>query len=162
MRRFKGLDSAGSLLLLGFSLLSLFSLFSSASAQSATNNATCIPLKGSQTCQNFSSASISTSLTTDFPFLEFVSTVKEFDTLFMNFIQQAYAKYIECVERGITSRKKYEDLFQCQGLNLANTTFYYARFTQTVLCAQMVQQSIQPCGLSTADSYLYRIVLALT
>jgi len=92
MRRFKGLDSTGSLLLPGFLLLSLFS---SASGQSTTNNATCIPLKGSQTCQNFSSASISTSLTTDFPFLEFVSTVKEFDTLFMNFIQQAYAKYIE-------------------------------------------------------------------
>ena len=52
------------------------------------------------------------------------------------------------------NRKKYVDLLQCQGLNLANTSFYYARFTQTVLCAQIVQESIAPCGLSSADAYV--------
>ena len=41
----------------------------------------------------------------------------------------------------------------CQGINLANTSYLYARFTQTVLCGQMVQESIQPCQLSPNDAY---------
>jgi hypothetical protein len=42
---------------------------------------------------------------------------------------------------------------QCQNVNLTNTNDYYARFTETVLCAQMVQESIQACGLSQEDAY---------
>ena len=41
----------------------------------------------------------------------------------------------------------------CTGVNLANTSYLYARFTTTVLCAQMVQESIEPCQLSQADAY---------
>jgi hypothetical protein len=41
----------------------------------------------------------------------------------------------------------------CEGINLSNTSDLYARFTQTVLCGQMVQESIQPCGLTQAESY---------
>lgn len=65
--------------------------FTSVKAQ--TTNATCIPLQGSQTCQNFSQASVSTTLSTDFPFLQFVSSVQEFDSQFLQFIQQGYAQY---------------------------------------------------------------------
>jgi len=50
-------------------------------------------------------------------------------------------------------RKKYQETMDCQGINLMNTSDLYARFTQTVLCAQMVQESIQPCGLSQQDAY---------
>lgn len=51
-------------------------------------------------------------------------------------------------------RKKYQETMDCQGINLMNTSYLYAQFTQTVLCAQMVQESIGPCGLSQQDAYL--------
>ena len=81
----RGVKYAGS-----FGLLTLLRLANVASGQT---NSTCISLHGSRTCQNFSSASVSTSLTTDFPFLQFVSTVEEFDTQFATFIQQEYTMY---------------------------------------------------------------------
>jgi hypothetical protein len=63
-----------------------------ASFVSAQGNSTCVSLQNSKMCQNFSSASVSTSLTTDFPFLQFVQTVEDFDKLFTTYIQQDYAK----------------------------------------------------------------------
>ena len=81
----RGVKYAGSL-----GLLTLLPLANVASGQT---NFTCISLHGSRTCQSFSSASISTSLITDFPFLAYVSTVEEFDTQFTTFIQQQYAMY---------------------------------------------------------------------
>lgn len=59
-----------------------------------TTNSTCISLQGSQTCKSFSQASVSTSLNNDFPFLQFVSSVQEFDTQFLQFIQQGYAQSV--------------------------------------------------------------------
>jgi hypothetical protein len=50
---------------------------------------------------------------------------------------------------------------ECQGINLMNTSYLYARFTQTVLCAQMVQESIGPCGLNQQDAYYLLIVMWL-
>lgn len=82
MRRVKYAGSLG-LLLTAFGLTNVVS---------AQTNATCISLQGSRTCQNFSSASVSTSLTADFPFLEFVSSVEEFDAEFTTFIQTEYTK----------------------------------------------------------------------
>jgi hypothetical protein len=120
---------------------------------SGQNNASCISLSKSQTCGNFSGASISTSLTTDFPFLQFVSNVQEFDTQFMAYIKQDYAKYAH--RFAADERKKYEQVMGCTGIDLANTTFLYARFTTTVLCGQMIQESITPCGLSQANSYVF-------
>ena len=70
----------------------LLSLFCLVSAQG--NNATCISLQGSTLCPNFSSASISTSLTADFPFLRYVSDVQDFDTQFATFIKTDYAKHV--------------------------------------------------------------------
>jgi len=85
-----GASHVCSTLLFGF--LILLRLVDFVAAQTA--NATCISLKNSQMCQNFSSASISTGLTTDFPFLQFVSTVEQFDAQFATYITQDYAKYI--------------------------------------------------------------------
>jgi hypothetical protein len=65
-----------------------------------TTNSTCISLQGSHTCQNFSQASVSTSLSNDFPFLTFVSTVQEFDAQFLQFIQQGYAQLILDFDKG--------------------------------------------------------------
>ena len=115
-------------------------------------NSVCISLHGSQACQNFSQASVSTSLNAEFPFLEFVSTVQDFDAQFLQFIQQSYTKLFPPFAE-LTTRKKYQETMQCQGIDLMNTSYLYARFTQTVLCAQMVQESIQPCGLSQQDAY---------
>jgi hypothetical protein len=72
----------------------LFTLVVLSNVVLAQNNATCISLAKSTTCGNFSGASISTSLTSDFPFLQFVSNVEEFDSQFMAYIKQDYAKYI--------------------------------------------------------------------
>jgi hypothetical protein len=134
-------------------LFSLAVLATISNVVSAQNNATCISLKNSQTCRNFSDASISTSLTADFPFLQFVSTVAEFDTQFMAYIKQDYAKSPP-TNMTLMGRKKYQDTMQCSGLNLANTSFLYSRFTTTVLCGQMIQESITPCGLSQANAYI--------
>src|SRR5947207_4197514 len=75
--------------------LGLLTLLRLANVVSGQTNSTCISLQGSRMCQNFTSASVSTSLTDDFPFLEFVSTVEEFDTQFTTFIQQQYTKYLQ-------------------------------------------------------------------
>ena len=132
-----------------FGLSILLHLFSLVSGQ--TNNATCLSLQGSKLCPSFAAASISTGLTTDFPFLQYVSNIQQFDSLFMSYIEQDYAKY-HSSRQSLMPREKYVNLFQCEGINLSNTSFYYAQFTQTVLCAQMVQESIQPCGLTTAEA----------
>ena len=84
-----GASHVGSTLLFG--LLILLRLTGFVAAQ--TTNASCISLNNSKMCQNFSSASISTNLTTNFPFLQFVSNVDQFDTQFAQYITQDYAKY---------------------------------------------------------------------
>jgi hypothetical protein len=66
-------------------------LFSLVAAQG--NNFTCIPLKGSTLCPSFSEASISTSLTANFPFLQYVANLEEFDTQFATYIKTDYVKY---------------------------------------------------------------------
>jgi hypothetical protein len=85
MRWFRGVINGGAL----FGLLIFLRLASFVSAQ---GNATCLSLQHSTMCSNFSTASISTGLTTDFPFLQFVQTVEDFDKLFTTYIQQDYAK----------------------------------------------------------------------
>lgn len=47
---------------------------------------------------------------------------------------------------------RYQSLFGCKDLNLSNTSDLYARFTTTVLCNAVVQNSIEPCGLSEKQS----------
>ena len=47
---------------------------------------------------------------------------------------------------------RYQRLLGCGNVNLTNTTTLYARYTTSVICNSIVQNSIKPCGLSTADS----------
>ena len=75
-------------------LISILGLGGYNNVVNAQGNATCIPLSGSKTCSNFTSASVSTSLTSDFPFLQYVSNVEDFDTQFTNFIATSYAMYL--------------------------------------------------------------------
>ena len=43
---------------------------------------------------------------------------------------------------------RYETLIGCDNVQLDNTTDFYARYTTSVLCNAIIQNSIDPCGLS--------------
>lgn len=47
---------------------------------------------------------------------------------------------------------RYQQLLGCGNVNLTNTTTLYARYTTSVICNAIVQNSIKPCALSSADS----------
>ncbi|KAF2266753.1 hypothetical protein CC78DRAFT_106691 [Lojkania enalia] len=104
----------------------------------ATMAQRCISLQGTTTCSAFSDASVSTNrnLTGLFPFLSFVSDVQSFDNRLREYIATDYA------------REKYQNLIGCSAVNLTNTTDIYARYTTTVLCNAIIQNSIEPCNLS--------------
>ncbi|KAL3419752.1 chloride channel protein [Phlyctema vagabunda] len=117
-------------------LLSLLAVTPGAMAQS------CISLSGSSACPAFSKSSISTdsSLVGLFPFLAFVSDTTTFDQQLTSYVNTAYVQ------------TKYQSLLGCGNVNLANVTNLYARFTKTVICNSIVQNSIEPCSLASADS----------
>ncbi|KAL1861593.1 hypothetical protein VTK73DRAFT_7007 [Phialemonium thermophilum] len=104
--------------------------------------AACIPLKGSTTCSAFQSASVSTDsfLVGLFPFLQFVSDTSSFDEQLRAYVQTSYVQ------------EKYQTLLGCGGISLTNTTDLYARFSTTVICNAIIQNSIERCGLSAAES----------
>lgn len=102
--------------------------------------ATCVSLQGSSECPAFSGASISTNLTGDFSFLSFVSDVRSFDNQLRSYISTTY------------TQRQYQDILGCSSVDLSNTTDLYARYTTTVLCNAIVQNSREPCGLSDANS----------
>lgn len=52
----------------------------------------------------------------------------------------------------LTLDSRYEDLFGCGNIDLTNTSSLYARFTTTVICNSIVQNSIDPCGLSSSQA----------
>ncbi|KAF4636284.1 hypothetical protein G7Y89_g1793 [Cudoniella acicularis] len=103
----------------------------------------CISLQGSTQCPAFSSASISTTDSTVvgyFPFLKFVSSTTTFDEQLSAYISTSYVQ------------EKYQTLLGCGNINLTNTTNLYARFTTSVICNAIIQNSKTPCSLSDADS----------
>ncbi|KAJ5619910.1 hypothetical protein N7510_003894 [Penicillium lagena] len=102
----------------------------------------CISLSGSTTCPAWDSASISTnpSLYGDFPFLENVSTLSQFDQALSSYLAGSY----------VTS--KYVDLLGCEGLNSSALNDYYARYTTSVVCSGLVQSSKGYCGLTSDQS----------
>ncbi|SLM40302.1 SH3 domain [Lasallia pustulata] len=114
----------------------LASIVPSVSAQA------CIALSGSTQCPAFNASSVSTNaaLTSLFPFLAFVSSTQQFDDRLSQYVSSSYVQV------------KYQQLIGCNGINLTNTTSYYARYTTSVICNAIVQNSIQPCSLSSANS----------
>ncbi|KAM3424221.1 hypothetical protein BST61_g11238 [Cercospora zeina] len=109
-----------------------------ASIPSAMAQNGCIPLAGSTACPAFSSASISTdsSLVGLFSFLRNVSNVSSFDS--------GIAAYIE----GDFTEARYQTLIGCNNVQRGNTSDFYARYTTSVLCNAIVQNSIDACRLS--------------
>ncbi|KAI9374151.1 hypothetical protein BJX61DRAFT_532615 [Aspergillus egyptiacus] len=99
---------------------------------------TCISLSGSTQCPAFNISSISTNpdLYTDFPFLQNVSTLADFDRELESYV---YGSYIE---------SKYGVYLGCQGIDYSNTSEYYARYTTSTICNGLVQSSESDCNLS--------------
>ncbi|KAH8894103.1 hypothetical protein GQ53DRAFT_89171 [Thozetella sp. PMI_491] len=74
------------------------------------------------------------------PFLQFVSDRESFDTQLTAYVQTSYVQ------------EKYQTLIGCGGISLTNTTDLYARFTTTVICNAIIQNSINACSLTAAES----------
>lgn len=82
---------------------------------------------------------INMALTSNSPFLQFVADLETFDQQLSQYVSQGYVQ------------QKYQDLFGCDSINMANTTEYYARYTTSFLCNAIVQNSREPCGVSGPD-----------
>ncbi|KAF4587436.1 SH3 domain-containing protein [Ophiocordyceps camponoti-floridani] len=113
-----------------------------ASLAAAQADGGCVSLRGSKACAAFQSASVSTRsfLNQSYPFLQFVSDSSSLDNELTEYIKTSYV------------RDKYQNLLGCGGVNLTDPSNMYARFTTTVLCNVLVQQSIGPCQLSQDDA----------
>ncbi|KAI5250491.1 hypothetical protein E4T43_00074 [Aureobasidium subglaciale] len=98
----------------------------------------CIPLTSSSECRAFDTASISTdsTLTGLFPFLAGVTDTSSFDTQLQQYINNGFIQ------------QRYADLIGCSAFNSSNSSNYYARYTASVLCNAIVQNSINACGLT--------------
>lgn len=66
--------------------------------------------------------------------------------------RSVYCYYPLSMLNGSNARCRYQTLLGCGGINLTNTTDLYARFTTTVICNAIIQNSRTPCGLSSAAS----------
>ncbi|KAK4155032.1 hypothetical protein C8A00DRAFT_32211 [Chaetomidium leptoderma] len=105
--------------------------------------AACLPLKGSQACSAFQASSVSTTddhVVGLFPFLRFASSAEMLDALLMSHVQTEYV------------REKYSVLLGCGGIDYSNTSDIYARFTTSVICNAIIQNSIEPCSLGPVES----------
>ncbi|KAF2089016.1 hypothetical protein K490DRAFT_38638 [Saccharata proteae CBS 121410] len=98
----------------------------------------CVSLAGSSECSAFNSSSISTdsNLTALFPFLSGVSDTASFDDQLRSYISGDFVS------------ERYTNLLGCTNINLSNTTEVYARYTTSVLCNAIVQNSIDACSLT--------------
>ena len=52
----------------------------------------------------------------------------------------------------LTRYGRYQQLLGCNNVTLSNTTNYYARYTTSLICNSIVQNSIRPCQLSDATA----------
>ncbi|PHH86693.1 hypothetical protein CDD83_9878 [Cordyceps sp. RAO-2017] len=120
-------------------LLVLAALPALAAAQA---NGGCVSLRGSSACPAFQSASISTNnaLIRTYPFLQFVSDSASFDYQLAAYVKTSYVK------------DKYQNVLGCNDVNYTDPSNMYARYTTTVLCNALVQQSVSECRLSGDSS----------
>ncbi|KAI9732314.1 MAG: hypothetical protein M1834_001521 [Cirrosporium novae-zelandiae] len=109
---------------------------------SSSAKESCISLSGSTACPAFNASSISTNddLVSLYPFLQYVSSRSDFDSRLSDYVSSAYVK------------EKYKTLLGCDDVDLSNTTDYYARYTTSVICNGIIQNSKDPCGLTSAES----------
>ncbi|KAK5121416.1 hypothetical protein LTR85_005248 [Meristemomyces frigidus] len=98
----------------------------------------CISLSDSTECPSFNASSISTdsALVGLFPFLSSVTDTASFDSGLETYIANGF------------TQTRYGTLIGCDNVNLDNTTAFYARYTTSVICNAIVQNSITPCSLT--------------
>ncbi|KAI1327491.1 hypothetical protein F5Y16DRAFT_191750 [Xylariaceae sp. FL0255] len=103
----------------------------------------CISLAGSSTCPAFQDASISTAsnVTAIYPFLSLVTDVDSFDSQLSQYITGTWR----------TQRYESDGQFGCGAVNTSNSDLY-ARFTTSVFCNGIVQNSLPLCSESTNAS----------
>ncbi|THW20215.1 hypothetical protein D6D23_01622 [Aureobasidium pullulans] len=118
--------------------LSLYTLAVTAARLPSALAQSCIPLTDSSECRAFNTASISTdsTLTGLFPFLANVTDTSSFDTQLQQYISNGFIQ------------QRYSDLIGCSSFDLSNSSDYYARYTSSVLCNAIVQNSISACDLT--------------
>lgn len=116
----------------------LYALALTAATLPTTLAQSCIPLTDSSECRAFNSASISTNsaLTGLFPFLANVTDTSSFDTQLQQYIANGFIQ------------QRFSDLIGCSSFDSSNSSNYYARYTASVLCNAIVQNSISACGLT--------------
>nr|POE72181.1 hypothetical protein CFP56_12057 [Quercus suber] len=109
-----------------------------AGSLSVTAAQQCISLAGSAACASFNASSISTDSAVAglFPFLSSVTDTATFDSGLEAYIGAGF------------TQQRYQQLIGCSNVNLDNTTAFYARYTTSVLCNAIVQNSIQTCALT--------------
>ncbi|KFZ00796.1 hypothetical protein V501_10472 [Pseudogymnoascus sp. VKM F-4519 (FW-2642)] len=100
----------------------------------------CISLSGSKACPafNLSSVSVTGGVADLFPFLKTVTDTASFDQKLLSYVKTSYVQ------------QKYQTLLGCSNIDLTNTTELYARFTTSVICNAIIQNSKDNCQL-TAD-----------
>ncbi|KAI0447570.1 hypothetical protein F4803DRAFT_269070 [Xylaria telfairii] len=110
------------------------SMIASAPLTMAQSQPACIQLTNSTTCPAFSSSFVSTNknVTDLFPFLTTVNDVDTFDSQFKQYISGAWRQ------------RQYQSLLGCGAVDVSNDDLY-ARFTTSVLCNGIVQNSIAFC-----------------
>ncbi|CRK17718.1 hypothetical protein BN1708_003000, partial [Verticillium longisporum] len=120
----------------------LLSLLSAPLVVSAQGNGQCVSLQGSKMCPAFQSASVATTgfVADIFPFLPFVSSRETFDQQMGSYIRTTYVQ------------QKFAQNFGCGNIDLRNTNELYPRFTTSVICNAIVQNSIQACNLAGDDA----------
>ncbi|KAI0406214.1 hypothetical protein F4802DRAFT_606457 [Xylaria palmicola] len=106
-------------------------------AMAQQDQPSCIQLTNSTTCPAFESAFVSTNkaVTDLFPFLTVVNDVRTFDSQLSQYIT------------GEWRQRQYQTLLGCGAIDLSNDDLY-ARFTTSVLCNGIVQNSISYCEMS--------------
>ncbi|TQS36682.1 hypothetical protein Golomagni_02864 [Golovinomyces magnicellulatus] len=108
-------------------------------------------------CPAFSEASISATDNTVvnlFPFLRSVTDTSSFDEqlkihILTSLVQQKYLVSTKVFTHCLTMNR-YQQIFGCHGFDLGNTTDLYARFTTTVMCNAIIQNSVDACDLTNS------------
>ncbi|KAI1168289.1 hypothetical protein F5B18DRAFT_658611 [Nemania serpens] len=114
----------------------VMAMMASAPLTIAQQQPACIQLTGSTTCPAFSTAFVSTNknVTDLFPFLKVVKDVGVFDSQLNQYLS------------GEWRQRQYQTLLGCGAVDLSDDDLY-ARFTASVLCNGIVQNSIPYCTM---------------
>ncbi|KAF2152339.1 hypothetical protein K461DRAFT_327882 [Myriangium duriaei CBS 260.36] len=102
------------------------------------NKESCISLRDSTQCPAFNASSISTSSDNiaRFSFLSSVTDTASFDSQLQAYIAGSFIQ------------QRFQQLIGCSGFNSSDPTEYYARYTTSVLCNSIIQNSIDQCSLT--------------